>query len=266
MDVGTWLGELGLGQYEAIFRENQIEADLLPELADEHLKELGIPLGHRLRMLRAIRALGDVSRAAPEQNLKDAAERRELTIMSCDLVGSTALTAQLDPEDMADLIRAFHGAVVAAVSRFNGHVAKWMGDGALVYFGYPRAHADDAERAVRAAIALIDAVARLRLDHHDALEVRIGISTGLVVIGELLGEGEARLRGLVGDTPDLAMRLQALAEPDTILVSESTRRLLGKAFALKPPERQAFKDMTSPVSAWRIVRARERHPGTPAVT
>src|SRR5690349_20370876 len=165
MDVGTWLRSLGLGQYEGLFREQAIEADILPELTDRHLSELGIPLGHRLRMLRAIRELADDPPAAAAVETPDAPERRQLTVMFCDLVGSTALTAQLDPEDMADLIRAFQGAVASAVNRFDGHIAKWMGDAAMVYFGYPRAHEDDAGRAVRAALALIEAVGKLRHAH-----------------------------------------------------------------------------------------------------
>jgi class 3 adenylate cyclase/tetratricopeptide (TPR) repeat protein len=254
MDVGSWLGSLGLDQYEALFREQQIEADILPELTDQHLGELGIPLGHRLRILRAIREFADESaESKPQQN----PERRQLTIMFCDLVGSTALTTQLDPEDMADLIRAFQRAVAAAVARFDGHIAKWMGDAAMVYFGYPRAHEDDAERAAHAALALIEVVADLRREHDAALEVRIGISTGLVVVGELTGEGEARMRGLVGDTPDLAMRLQGLAEPGTVLVSESTRRLLGKAFELRDLGPQTLRGFDAPVAAWQVARELE---------
>src|SRR6266436_5000576 len=162
MDVGTWLGSLGLDQYEALFREHEIEADILPELTDQHLRDIGVPLGHRLRMLRAIRQLAAEARPGSELRPQENPERRQLTVMFCDLVGSTALTAQLDPEDMADLIRAFQGAVATTVARFDGHVAKWMGDAAMVYFGYPRAHEDDAERATRAGVALIDAIAALR--------------------------------------------------------------------------------------------------------
>ena len=140
--------------------------------------------------------------------------------MFCDLVGSTALAARLDPEDLSDLIRAFQRAVAAAVARFDGHVAKLMGDGALVYFGYPCAHEDDAERAVRSGLALVEAVGALRRDRGLELEVRAGIATGLVVVGELMGEGEARERGVVGETPNLAARLQALAEPGAVVVAE----------------------------------------------
>src|SRR5713226_766749 len=258
MDVGTWLSGLGLSQYEAVFRESEIDVDVLTELTDQHLKDLGVALGHRLRMLRAIRELaGDAPVKASAAKPQDAADRRQLTVMFCDLVDSTALTARLDPEDMGDLLRAFQRAVAAAVTRFDGHVAKWTGDGASVYFGYPRAHEDDAERATRASIALVEAVGKLRRERGIALEVRIGISTGLVVVGELIGEGEARERGVVGDTPNLASRLQALAEPDTVVVSESTRRLLGRNFELQPLGPQELKGFKSPVPAWSVLRVSE---------
>src|SRR6266851_3682930 len=258
MDVGTWLSGLGLSQYEAVFRESAIDADVLTELTDQHLKDLGVALGHRLKMLRAIRELaGEAPVKASAAKPQDAADRRQLTVMFCDLVDSTALTARLDPEDVGDLLRAFQHAVAAAVTRFDGHVAKWTGDGASVYFGYPRAHEDDAERATRASIALIEAVARLRRERSVDLEVRIGISTGLVVVGELIGEGEALERGVVGDTPNLASRLQALAEPDTVVVSESTRRLLGRTFELKALGPRELKGFKAPVPAWVIVGERD---------
>src|SRR6266700_3250161 len=255
MDVGTWLSGLGLGQYGAVFRESEIDTDVLTELTEQHLKDLGVSLGHRLKILRAIRELaGDAAIKAPEPpKRQDAADRRQLTMMFCDLVDSTALTTQLDPEDMGDLLRAFQRVVATSVARFDGHVAKWTGDGASVYFGYPRAHEDDAERATRASIALIEAVARLRRERSVDLEVRIGISTGLVVVGELIGEGEALVRGVVGDTPNLASRLQALAEPDTVVVSESTRRLLGRTFELKALGPLELKGFKAPVPAWVIV-------------
>jgi class 3 adenylate cyclase len=209
LDIGAWLRGLGLGQYEATFRESEIEADVMPDLTDQHLKDLGVSLGHRLKMLRAIRdlaagePLADRPAAQTEPKPPDAAERRQLTVMFCDLVGSTALSARLDPEDLGDLIRAFQGAVVRTAARFEGHVAKFMGDGALVYFGYPKAHGDDAERAARAGLGIVEAVRALRKERGAALEVRAGIATGLVVVGELMGEGEARERGVVGE-PNLA--------------------------------------------------------------
>jgi class 3 adenylate cyclase/tetratricopeptide (TPR) repeat protein len=248
MDIGAWLNGLGLGQYETVFRENEIDADVLTELTDQHLKDLGVALGHRLKILRAIREQA----AGPKP--EDAADRRQLTVMFCDLVDSTTLTTQLDPEDMADLMRAFQRAVAAAVIHFDGHVARWLGDGATVYFGYPRAHEDDAERAVRAAMTLVTAVRQLRCERGVELRVRIGISTGLVIVGELIGEGDARERGVVGDTPNLASRLQALAEPDTIVVSETTRRLLGRAFELKSLGLHQLKGFKAQVPAWSVVR------------
>src|ERR1700751_5911116 len=190
MDIGTWLAGLGLCQYETTFRENAIDADVLPELTEQHLSEIGVALGHRLKILRGIRELGRDG-AKP----LDTADRRQLTVMFCDLVGSTALTAQLDPEDMSDLIRAFQGTITATMARFDGHIAKYLGDGATVYFGYPRAHEDDAARAARASLALIEAVGKIGREHEVTLQIRIGISTGLVVVGELFGEGEARERG-----------------------------------------------------------------------
>jgi class 3 adenylate cyclase len=258
MDVGTWLSSFGLDQYEALFRVHRIDVDVLPELTDQHLRDMGIPLGHRLRILRAVRRFADDTPCAVPDRLPapDGAERRHMTVMFCDLVGLGALTAQFDPEDLSDLIRAFQGAVATAVTRFEGHVARWVGDGATVYFGYPRAHEDDAERAARAGMALAESVRALRHEHGAALELRIGISTGLVVVGELIGEGEARERGVVGDTANLAARLRSLAEPGTILISDSTRRLLGGKFELKELGPQTLKGFNQPVAAWQIVHER----------
>ena len=181
MDVRTWLSSLGLDQYETVFREHRIEPDVLPELTDQHLRDIGIPLGHRLRILRAVRQLtSDASGTARpvvafEAPAQDGAERRHMTVMFCDLLGLTAMTSQLDPEDMADLIRAFQGVVATAVTRFDGHVARWVGDGATIYFGYPRAHEDDAQRAARAGLALLKAVAELRRERRAARDVvRLG--------------------------------------------------------------------------------------------
>src|SRR5262245_55764623 len=257
MDVRTWLGSLGLDQYEPLFREHRIEADVLAELTDAHLRDIGIPLGHRLRILRAVRQLTGDPSGTVQPALQDGAERRHMTVMFCDLVGLAALTWQLEPEDMADLIRAFQGSVAAAVARFEGHVARWVGDGATIYFGYPRAHEDDAERAARASIALIEAVGNLRRERDVPIEMRVGISTGLVVVGELIGEGEARERGVVGDTANLAARLRSLAEPGSILASESTRRLLGNKFELKALGPQTLKGFNAPVAAWLIVGEQE---------
>jgi class 3 adenylate cyclase len=216
MDIAGWLRSLGLERYEQVFRENRIEADVLPSLTVEDLKDLGVTLvGDRRRLLDAIAALGAAAsatavKAAPSDAPAPAeAERRQLTVMFCDLVGSTALSTRFDPEDLRELIAPYHHAVAETVGRFDGFVAKYMGDGVLIYFGYPQAHEDDAERAVRAGLAVIEAVGQLPA--RQDLRLRLGIATGLAVVGDLIGEGAAQERGVVGETPNLAARLQALA-------------------------------------------------------
>ena len=219
MDVGAWLRGLGLGQYEGAFRDSEIEADTLPELTETDLEKLGLPLGPRKRSFGALQNLGDADKSSAAANLarpipaKDTAERRQLTVMFCDLVGSTAISARLDPEDLSSVIGAFQKACVSAVTAFGGSIAKYMGDGALVYFGYPEAHENDAERAIRAGLALLDTVAAMRLPLPVRPQVRIGIATGLVVVGELIGEGGAQERVAVGETLNLAARIQAVASP-----------------------------------------------------
>jgi class 3 adenylate cyclase len=257
MDVGVWLRQLGLGQYEAAFRENAIEADVLPELTEAHLEKLGLPLGHRVRLLKAIAKLG-----APENRSKpapapaqpsDSAERRQVTVMFTDLVGSTALSARMDPEDLRAIIGAYHKCVATTVARFDGFVAKYMGDGVLIYFGYPQAHEDDADRAVRAGLALVDAVGSLA--GPQPVQVRIGLATGLVVVGDLVGKGEAQERGIVGETPNLAARLQGLAEPNMVIIAEGTRKLLGNLFELQDLGRKGLKGIVGPTRAWAALRA-----------
>jgi class 3 adenylate cyclase len=260
MDVGTWLGSLGLDQYASAFRENRIEADAVPELTDQLLRDIGVPLGHRLRMLRAVRDLGGpASLVAQPATVEPVlhAERRHMTVMFCDLLGLSALAAELDPEDIAELIRSCQSAIAAAVARFEGHVAKWVPDGATIYFGYPRAHEDDPAQAVRAGLALVEAITGLKAAHGAGLDIRLGIASGLVVVGELIGEGEARERGVVGDTANLAARLRSLAGSGSVLVSESTRRLLGSSFELEAVGPQTLKGFRSPVPAWLVVREQE---------
>jgi class 3 adenylate cyclase len=234
VDVAAWLSELGLGRYAAAFRDHHIDAPLLPTLTAEELRELGvISLGHRKRLLAAIAGLSARSEpqgvsAAPPQ-----AERRQLTVMFVDLVGSTALSGRLDPEDMRELLHAYRNTVTGEIARVGGHVAKLMGDGVLAYFGWPLAHEDDAERAVRAGLALTAAVARLPPPVGEpSLACRIGIATGLVVVGDLVGEGVAREEAVLGQTPNLAARLQGLAESGQVAIAESTRLLLGEVFEL----------------------------------
>ena len=172
--------------------------------------------------------------------------------MFCDLVGSTALSTQLDPEDLRDVIRAFQHSCVEAIQRFDGLVARYMGDGVLAYFGYPKAHEDDAERAVRAGLGLIEAASRLKLSNAPELRTRVGIATGLVVVGELIGSGEAQEREVLGETPNLAARLQSLAEPNSLVIADSTRHLLGELFGYADLGRHQLKGFDTPMQAWRV--------------
>src|SRR5271169_4477704 len=239
MDVAVWLRGLGLEQYETLFRKNDIDAEVLSDLTDGDLEKIGVFLGHRKRLLKAAAALagpapGPPVAATPIPPVADAAERRQLTVMFCDLVGSTALSARLDPEDMREVIRAYQDACSGAIARYDGFIAKYMGDGVLAYFGYPEAHEHDAERAVRAGLDITAVVAKLDTRAKETLKVRIGVATGIVVVGDLVGQGSAQEQAVVGDTPNLAARLQGLAEPGCVVVAESTKRLLGGTFDLKP--------------------------------
>jgi class 3 adenylate cyclase/predicted ATPase len=254
--IANWLQSLGLGSYARRFVENRIDASVLRDLTDQDLEKLGIPLGHRKKMLRAIAELGGAVLTTPqavtEPNRQDAAERRQLTVMLCDLVGSTALSARLDPEDMHAVINAYHAACAGIMPNYDGFIAEFRGDGILAYFGYPQAHEDDAERAVRAALDIIATLARLKTRAAQPLAVRIGIATGLVVVGDLNAEGASREHVVVGDTPNLAARLQALAEPGTVVIAPSTHRLLGDLFHLRYLGRHRLKGITEPVSAWAV--------------
>jgi class 3 adenylate cyclase/tetratricopeptide (TPR) repeat protein len=258
MDIGAWLRGLGLGQYESAFRDSEIEADVLSELTETDLEKLGLPLGPRKRILKAISNLGDpdktsgVAGIAPPVPARDAVERRQLTVMFCDLVGSTAISARLDPEDLSSVIGAFQKACVSAVTAFGGSVAKYMGDGALVYFGYPEAHEDDAERAVRAGLALLDTITAMRLPLPVRPQVRVGIATGLVVVGELIGEGGAQERVAVGETLNLAARIQAAASPDSVVVAELTCRLAGVAFEYEDLGSHELKGIPDATRLWRV--------------
>ncbi|HMD62613.1 MAG TPA: AAA family ATPase [Stellaceae bacterium] len=255
MDIANWLHGLGLQQYEQAFRDNAIDAAVLPELTAEDLKDLGVRLlGHRRKLLAAIAALRSNIGPIPETAATaPAAERRQLTVMFCDLVGSTELSSRLDPEDLREVIAAYHRAVAEVVAGFDGFVAKYMGDGVLIYFGYPRAHEDDAERAVRAGLGVIDAVGRLDVKSVK-LKARVGIATGLVVVGDLIGEGSAQEQSVVGETPNLAARLQALAEPNTIVIAAGTRRLVGDLFEYRDLGVVEVKGIAAPVPAWQVLR------------
>ena len=258
MDVAAWLRGLGLERYVPAFRDNDIDAEVLPKLTAEDLISIGVTsVGHRRKLLDAIAGLGMavptavVTAPAPGAPAQVDAERRQLTVMFCDLVGSTALSTRHDPEDLRELIGDYHRAVAETVGRFDGFVAKYMGDGVLIYFGYPQAHEDDAERAVRAGLAVIEAVGRLPA--REDLRVRIGIATGLAVVGDLIGEGAAQERGVVGETPNLAARLQALAAPNTLVIAEATRRQIGALFESGGSRAAAACRLCRAAAAWRVL-------------
>ncbi len=264
MDVAEWLRALGLERYEAAFRENDINAELLPNLTADDLKDLGIiSVGHRRQLLDAIAVLrrkytqaNDPPRLSSDPTehhgaSASTAERRQITVMFTDLVGSTVLSTQLDPEDLREVIGRYHAMVTATLGRFDGFVAKYMGDGVLAYFGYPHAHEHDAEQAARAGLALIDAIRELSAPQR--LQVRIGIATGLVVVGDLIGAGSAQEQAIVGETPNLAARLQALAEPDAIVIAETTRRQIGARFEVLDLGAQPLKGFAEPQRAWQVL-------------
>jgi class 3 adenylate cyclase/predicted ATPase len=261
MDIVVWLRSLGLEEYEAAFRDNKINERVLPNLTQEDLKEIGVgPVGHRRILLDAIAALRNDSRdnadvttsSAPSAQPEDRAERRHVTVMFSDLVGSTALSARMDPEDLRDVISAYQKCVAETVQRFGGFVAKFMGDGVLIYFGYPQAHEDDAERALRAGLELVAAVGALTT--HAPLQTRVGIATGLVVVGDLIGSGASQEQAIVGETPNLAARLQGVAEPNMVVIAESTLKLVGSLFELEDLGAQNLKGVEGPVRAWAALR------------
>jgi predicted ATPase len=273
LSIEEWLTSLGLTQYKAAFTDNAVDGDILPSLTADDLKEIGVnAVGHRRKMLEAIAALhsnsdptaGDAalrpSDRQPDGSVEDIqAERRQLTVVFVDLVGSTELSQSLDPEDMRDLVRTYQNTVAGDVLRFDGHVAKFMGDGVLAYFGWPRAHEDNAERAVSAALAITAHVQELKSPHVGHLMARIGIATGLVVVGELIGSDEARERTVTGDAPNLAARLQSIADPGTIVIDEATQRLTGELFVMQPLGQLSLKGIIKPVLGY-IVREEKATP------
>jgi class 3 adenylate cyclase len=263
MDTCAWLRGLGLERYEQAFRENAIDEAILPKLTAEDLRELGVTaVGHRRILLDAIAALrAEARRDTTEHSVvldrlggkASEAERRQLTVMFADLVGSTALSARLDPEELRDVIGAYHRRCAEAITRAGGFVAKCLGDGVLAYFGYPQAHEEDVERAVRADLALIEAVTSLDAGLATSLRVRVGIATGLVVVGDLLGEGAAQEQAVIGETPNLAARLQGLAEPNTVVIADITRRMLGSLFDYRDLGTKSVAGIDYPVHVWRVL-------------
>src|SRR5215813_13212290 len=256
-EIADWLEKLGMSEYTQSFTEHRIDVSVLRHLTDQDLKDIGIPLGHRRKILAAIGELTGTAPAIPKfagtEPGADAAERRQITVMFSDLVGSTALSARMDPEDLREVISAYQKCVAETVQRFDGFVARYMGDGALVYFGYPRAHEDDAERAIRAGLELIKAVTELK--SRAFLQARVGIATGLVVVGDLIGAGLTQERGIVGETPNLAARLQEIAEPNIVVICGTTRRLVGNLFELEDLGPRDLKGLARPARAWAVLRA-----------
>jgi class 3 adenylate cyclase len=252
VEIGQWLRDLGLQSYEQAFRENGVDLDVLPRLTADDLKEIGVvAVGHRRKILDAIGKFA--ATASTDESGPMAlphAERRQLTVMFCDLVGSTALATRLDPEDMQELLRGYQSNVEDVVRGFGGYISS---DGVLVYFGYPQAHEDDAERAIRAGLSLVRSIGELNTAEREPLNVRVGIATGLVVVGDLIGSGEAQERGVVGETPNLAARLQSLAEPGAVVVADGTRHLVGDLFELSELMPSALKGFAEPVRAWRVL-------------
>src|ERR1700747_644269 len=268
MDIVVWLRNLGLEEYEAAFRNNKIDERVLPSLTQEDLKEIGVgPVGHRRLLLEAIAALNAdkggnapsadaaTTSSAPSISPEDRAERRQVTVMFCDLVGSTALSTRMDPEDLREVISTYQNSVAVTVGRFGGFVARYIGDGVLAYFGYPHAHEHDAERAVRAGLALVEEGPKLKTAAGVPMQVRVGIATGLVVVGDLIGGGSVQVHEVVGETPNMAARLQALAEPGTAVISSSTRRLTGGLFNYRDLGTVMLKGFAETVPAWQALGA-----------
>ncbi|TSA04664.1 MAG: adenylate/guanylate cyclase domain-containing protein, partial [Nitrospiraceae bacterium] len=271
--VSAWLENLGLGSYREAFEKNAITWDVLPELNQGDLEALGVLLGHRKQLLRAIAQLSPGAEAKGPGSLphvvspdtppvppeREQAERRQLTVMFCDLVDSTALSRRLDPEDLQDVIRRFLDACSQTIGRFNGYIAKYMGDGMLVYFGYPQAHEDDAERAVYAGLAILETVKTLQQDNPSpefGIAARIGIATGRVVVGELMGQDTAKERSVFGETPNLAARLQALATPNHLVIDSVTKRLVGHEFEFADLGAFSLKGFDTPVQVWQVLSTR----------
>ncbi len=253
-----WLHEAGLERYAAVFAENDIDLGNARTLTEADLKELGLTLGHRKNFLAALATLDNSAQTpsagqSPSGQLAatQSGERRQITVLFCDLMDSTALSERLDPEDLRALMQTYRECCVRAVERFEGQVAQFLGDGIMAYFGWPLAHEDDAERAVRCALEIASAVKQVHTA--ETLRVRLGIATGPVVVGQ--GDGENKLA--VGETPNLAARLQGLADTDQIMIAPSTRRLIGNVFELADGGEHALKGILDPVRAWRVQGVRD---------
>jgi class 3 adenylate cyclase/predicted ATPase len=259
--IADWLRSIGLPQYVPLFEQHRIDLDVVTKLTDEDLREVEIPLGDRKRLLKAISAFADItSTDSRAVQMGAAAERRQITVVFCDLAGSTQLASRLDPEDLAATMASYHDCCKEVIDRWDGHVAEFLGDGAVIYFGWPTAHEDDAERAVRAALELVASVGRLPVGADSTLTARAGVATGLVMVGETKSDSLAHREGVVGETPNLAARAQALAAPGTVVITRGTRKLIGDRFDLEELGTHEFRGIVGPVDVWRVwdVRAQSR--------
>ena len=259
--IAQFLQAIGLAKYEDVFGANEIDLEAAAYLSEDDLKELGLPMGPRRKFAAAIarleNAIGSAQEAPEPTRTATGAERRQLTLMFCDLVGSTSLASTLDPEDLRELMGRYQDAVASCVARYEGHVAKYLGDGVLAYFGWPQAYEDQAERAVRSSMDAVAAVGRLEFRDGLPLAARAGIATGQVVVGDLLGEVAADAQAVSGKTPNLAARLQDIAAPGDVVIDTATRRMLAAAFELTDLGQQSLKGFDTPVEAWRIERESE---------
>jgi class 3 adenylate cyclase len=258
LGITEWLASIGLDEYSQLFIDNGVDLSVIPDLTEQDLKDLGVLLGHRRKIMRAAGALDQTAAASQKTEASEipshqGGERRHLTVMFCDLVGSSVLSARLDPEDMGRVISSYHACIGEVIGRYEGMIARYMGDGVLAYFGYPRAQEDDAERAVRAGLALVEELPKLRLHVETVLQARIGIATGTVVVSELLINKALAEQAVVGETPNLAARLQALASPGTLLICPSTRRLIGGLFSYEYLGPVALKGWADPIPAWQVL-------------
>jgi class 3 adenylate cyclase/tetratricopeptide (TPR) repeat protein len=264
-NIDLWLQELGLEKYGPIFAEQEIDETVLAELSESDLENLGLPLGPRKKILRAIQTLEipqlqsapDIESSAHVVLKTPSAERRQLTVMFCDLVGSTEMSQRLDPEELRDINSDYQVACTSAIEHYGGYVARYMGDGVLAYFGYPQAHEDDAERAVCAGLAIVEAIPAIRVDAKGQaglkMAVRVGIATGSVVVGDLIGEGAAQEKAVVGETPNLAARLQGIADPNEVIVSLDTQMLAGDSLRFESMGQRTLKGFAHSVETWRVV-------------
>ncbi|MEA2898877.1 MAG: hypothetical protein QOJ84_4492, partial [Bradyrhizobium sp.] len=260
-DIDIWLQSLGLEKYGEVFASHDIDLTVVPDLTEQDLEKLGLSLGHRRKFiaaaarLRAVAAPPAVASAPGQPSPQPApVERRQVTVVFIDLVGSTALGRKLDPEDLIRLLRQYREACVAVIGKYDGFIAQYLGDGILVYFGFPQAQEHAAERAVRAGLEIVETVGQLKQLDGPPLQCRVGIATGLVVAGEASGVGAAGEETFVGDTPNLAARLQSLAEPDCVLVGPSTHQLTADFFEYSFSGEHAIKGFREPVSVWKALR------------